>query len=440
MFYTQRDIIPAQFLNSTYICIMIWTISVIIITLLFSAFFSGSEIAFVSANKLGIEVIRNKGNRRGQILSNFYEKPKGFLSTMLVGNNIALVIFTIFMTKLIEPWLAPYLGSESTILLIIVTLIITMVILIFGEFLPKTLFRLYANEILYRFSYFLSFLKWILILPASIMTGLSNVLLRAIFKIPVDEVENVLTKIDLEHFIHDSISEEEAIDKEILTNALNLKQVKVRDCMIPRNEIIHIDKKDSVDDLLATFIEAKLSRIIVKDGDIENVIGYIHHQQLLDNPSALRNLILPISYVPEAMNVQDLMMKFIKEGTSIACVVDEFGGTAGLITLEDILEEIFGEIEDEHDDEGYIEEVISENEYRFSGRLEIDHLNEKFENLNFPEGEFHTLSGYIVMTNQTIPEQGEELILDGYKFIFEVVSDTKIETMRVVVLDEEEDQ
>ena len=418
---------------------MIWTISVILITLLLSAFFSGSEIAFVSANKLGIEVIRNKGNRRGQILSNFYEKPKGFLSTMLVGNNIALVIFTIYMTELIEPWLEEYLGQESNILLIVVTLIITIVILIFGEFLPKTLFRLYANEILYRFSYFLSFLKWLLIIPASLMTGLSNILLKSVFKIPVDEVENVLTKIDLEHYIHDSISEEETIDKEILTNALNLKQVKVRDCMIPRNEIIHIDKKDTVDDLLATFIEAKLSRIIVKDGDIENVIGYIHHQQLLYNPTILKKLIMPISYVPEAMNVQDLMMKFIKEGTSIACVVDEFGGTAGLITLEDILEEIFGEIEDEHDEEDYIEEVISENEYRFSGRLEIDHLNEKYENLKFPEGEFHTLSGYIVMTNQTIPEQGEELLLDGYKFIFEVVSDTKIETMRVIVLEEERD-
>ncbi|MDF1694322.1 MAG: hemolysin family protein [Saprospiraceae bacterium] len=419
---------------------MIWTLSVIFITLLLSAFFSGSEIAFVSANKLSIEVIRNKGNRRGQILSNFYEKPKGFLSTMLVGNNIALVIFTIFMTKLIEPWLEQYLGPGSNVLLVAVTLIITIVVLIFGEFLPKTLFRLYANEILYRFSYVLSFLKWLLIFPASLMTGLSNILLKSIFKIPIDEVENVLTKIDLEHYIHDSISEEEAIDKEILTNALNLKQVKVRDCMIPRNEVIHIDKKDTIDDLLATFIDAKLSRIIVKDGDIENVIGYIHHQQLLDNPTVLRKLIMPISYVPEAMNVQDLMMKFIKEGTSIACVVDEFGGTAGLITLEDILEEIFGEIEDEHDDEEYIEEILSDNTYRFSGRLEIDYLNEKYENLNFPDGEFHTLSGYIVMTAQTIPEQGDELVLNGCKFLFEVVSETKIEILQVQVLEEKEEK
>ncbi len=413
---------------------MLSTIIIILITLVLSAFFSGSEIAFISANKLGIEVMRNKGDKRGRILANFYEKPKGFLSTMLVGNNISLVIFTIFMTKLIEPLLTPPFEEESKFLLIIVTLIITLVVLIFGEFLPKTLFRLYANEILYRFSYPLSFLKWILMIPATIMTGLSNFLLKSIFRISTDEVENVLTKIDLEHYINDSISEEETFDKEILTNALNLKQVKVRDCMIPRNEIIHIDAKDSLDDLLEIFREARLSRIIVKDGDIENVIGYIHHQQLLKNPKNLKKTIMPITYIPEAMNVQDLMMNFIKTGTSLACVVDEFGGTAGLITLEDILEEIFGEIEDEHDDEDHSEEVISATEYRFAGRLEISQLNERYENIDFPDGEYHTLSGYIVMTHQTIPEEGDELDLDGYKFIFEKVSDTKIETVRVIVL------
>jgi len=381
--------------------------------------------------------MRNKGDKRGRILANFYEKPKGFLSTMLVGNNISLVIFTIFMTKLIEPWLTSTFDEGSIPLLIVVTLIITIVVLIFGEFLPKTLFRLYSNEILYRFSYVLSFLKWLLIIPASIMTGLSNLLLKSVFRIPTDEVENVLTKIDLEHYINDSISEEETIDKEILTNALNLKQVKVRDCMIPRNEIIHIDAKDSLDDLLDAFKEARLSRIIIKDGDIENVIGYIHHQQLLENPTTLKKIIMPITYIPEAMNVQDLMMNFIKEGTSLACVVDEFGGTAGLITLEDILEEIFGEIEDEHDQEDNSEEVLSSTEYRFAGRTEIDQLNEKYENINFPEGEYHTLSGYIVMTHQTIPEQDDELELDGYRFVFEKVSDTKIETVKVIVLPNE---
>ncbi len=411
---------------------------VIIITLLFSGFFSGSEIAFVSANKLGIEVMRNKGNKRGEILARFFKNPKSFLSAMLVGNNISLVVFTIFATKLIEPLLSPFLGIDSTILLIVVTLIITIIVLIFGEFLPKTIFRLYANETLYRFCYPLNFFKWLLAIPAYIMTGLSNILLKIVFKLPVDKVDKVLTKVDLYHYINDTVSEEETIDKEILTNALNLKQVKVRDCMIPRNEIINIDKSDSVDDLLGMFINSSVSRVIVQDGDIENVIGYVHHQQLLDNPKKISKIIKTISYIPEAMNVQDLMMTFLKNGTSIACVVDEFGGTAGLITLEDILEEIFGEIEDEHDGENYLEEVISEGEYRFSGRLEIDHLNEKYGNINFPEGEYQTLSGYIVMTNQSIPEEGEEIMLDGNRFIFEKVSDTKIEQLRVIIMKRED--
>jgi len=417
---------------------MITTIIIILVSLILSAFFSGSEIAFVSANKLGIEVMRNKGDRRGKILANFYQNPKAFLSTMLVGNNIALVIFTIFMTELIEPRLTPLFSEASTLLPVIITLIITIVVLVFGEFLPKTIFRLFANEIIYRFSYFLNFLKWILLLPASLMTGMSNIILKGLFKISVDEVENVLTKVDLEHYIHDSISEEETIDKEILTNALNLKQVRVRDCMIPRNEVIHIDKKENLQKLTETFIESRLSRILITDGDIENVIGYIHHQQLLDNPKNIRKLIIPIIYVPAAMNVQDLLLQFTKEGTSIACVVDEFGGTAGLITMEDILEEIFGEIEDEHDDEGFTEEKLGENEYRFSGRLELDYLNEKYENLHFPDGEYHTLSGYIVMTDQSIPEEGAELELDGYVFIIESVSDTKIECVRVLVPHSEE--
>lgn len=409
----------------------------IIITLLLSAFFSGSEIAFVSANKLGVEVMKNKGDKRGRILADFYSNPKGFLSTMLVGNNIALVVFTICMSQLIEPLFIPTFGEESNLLLLVTTLIITIVVLIFGEFLPKTIFRLYANEILYRFTYVLSVLKWLLIIPATIMTGLSNFLLKSIFRVKTDEVENVLTKIDLEHFINDSISEEEDIDKEILTNALNLKQVKVRDCMIPRNEIIHIDKKDSIGDLIDTFKSSKLSRILIKDGDLENVVGYIHHQQLLENPTSLRKIIMPITYIPEAMNVQDLMTNFIKEGTSIACVVDEFGSTAGVIALEDILEEIFGEIEDEHDVEDLKDIQLSENEFRFSGRMEIDHINEKYDNLNIPEGEYHTLSGYVVMTSQTIPEEGGQLDLDGYRFFFEKVSDTKIEILKVTVLEEE---
>lgn len=412
----------------------------IIIFLLLSAFFSGSEIAFVSANKLGIEVMKNKKSRRGNILAKFYEKPAEFLGTMLVGNNIALVIFTILMTQLIEPVLEPIIGSSGATLLLSVTLIITAVVLIFGEFLPKTLFRLFSNDMLMALAYPLRFFKWLLAIPTYIMTVLSDGLLKHILRQPTDQVESALTRVDLEHFINDKISEEEDIDKEILTNALNLSQTKVRECMIPRTEIVHIEKSASIDEVLATFKESRLSRVIITDGGIENVTGYIHHQQLLDNPKSIRKLVMPISYVPEAMNVQSLMYNFIKEETTIACVVDEFGGTAGLITLEDILEEIFGEIEDEHDIEDNVEHVINEDEYVFSGRLEIDYLNEKYEGLNFPEGEYHTLSGYIVMTSGSIPEANAKIQMDGFDFILEEVSETKIEVVRVIKLYEVEEE
>jgi CBS domain containing-hemolysin-like protein len=251
---------------------------------------------------------------------------------------------------------------------------------------------------------------------------------------PTEDATSVLTRVDLEHFIEDSVTESEDIDKEILTNALNLGSLKVRDCMIPRTEMVYVDNDATYEEVLGLFKSSKMSRIVVIENDIENVVGYIHHQQLLDNSRNIKKLILPLPYVPEAMNVQDLMHKFIKDGSNIACVVDEFGGTAGLITLEDILEEIFGEIEDEHDQEDYTEEMISENEYLFSGRLELDYLNEKYEHLKLPDGDFQTLSGYIVMTHGSIPETGTELKLENYKFILEEVGETRIELVRVHIL------
>ena len=420
---------------------MATTLFVILLTLLLSALFSGSEMAYLSANKLGIEVLKNKGHKRGKLLANFYENPRSFLGTMLVGNNISLVIFTMFMTTLIEPAFEPFLGSGSLVTLLLITLLITIVVLIFGEFLPKTIFRLFANELLYRLAYVLSFFKWLLALPTSLMTGLSNFFLKTVFKVAVDDVSNVFTRVDLEHYINDNLSEEETIDKDILTNALNLSSVKVRECMVPRMEIISIDKNLPLDEIVEVFRASNLSRILVTtDGDIENVEGYIHHQQLISNPKTIGKLVLPIAYVPEAMNVQDLMLTFTKQGTNIACVVDEFGGIAGLITLEDILEEIFGEIEDEHDEEGYTEEQISDSEYLFSARLEIDFLNEKYEHLQIPDSsEYTTLSGYLVMTAENIPDVGEEIILDGYKYIIEEVGETRIETVRVIKLQKEEE-
>ena len=412
----------------------------IIIFLLLSAFFSGSEIAFVSSNKLGIEVLQDKGTRRGKLIYGMYQNARKFIATALVGNNIALVVFTILMTK----FLAPLFGEsnpDAYWVLIINTIIITVVVLIFGEFLPKIFSRLYATSFLYTAAYPLKFFQWLLAIPTWIMTKLSSSILRYIFRAPIEKVDNALSMIDLQHFINEEVSEEdENIDKEILTNALNLNQLKVRDCMIPRTEITDIDITASMDELLAVFKESNHSRIIVADGDVENVIGYVHHQQLLQNPSSIKKIMMMLPYVPEAMNIQLLLNKFIAERTSIACVVDEFGGTAGIITLEDILEEIFGEIEDEHDSEDLVDVKLSESEYRFSGRIELDFINEKYDALNIPEGEYHTLSGYIVMTSGSIPEEGSEIELDGMKFILERVSEKKIDLVRLVIVEIDEEE
>lgn len=414
------------------------TISLILLIIFFlalSALFSGSEIAFISSSKLRVELKRKRGSRRGKILADFFDKPAHFLGTMLVGNNIALVIFTFLMTKLLNPIINPFVPSEP-ILLLLNTIITTLVVLVFGEFLPKTIFRLFADNILYFLAYPLRFFQFLLGVPSWLMTQLSNFLLKYVLKTPIEKVDNVFTRVDLAHFIEASFSSDtdEEIDKELFQNALEFRQVKVKECMVPRTEIEAIDVNASIEELLALFQSSRLSRILVTDGDMDNILGYVHHQQMLSNPKKLAAIVLDMPFVPEVMRVQEVMNRFIKNRVSIACVVDEFGGTAGIITLEDIVEEIFGEIEDEHDQEDYIENQISGSEFLFSGRLEIDYLNEKYEALNFPEGEYHTLSGYLVTVTETIPQQGINIELGDYQFILELVSDTKIETVRVIKL------
>ncbi len=403
-----------------------------------SALFSGTEIAFISASKLVVELKKKKGARRGRILGSFFDKPSEFLGTMLVGNNIALVIFSILMTKLMEPWLV---GYSSLFVLMAETVVVTVVVLCFGEFLPKTLFRLYADEILYFLAFPLRIIKFLLAIPSKLMTRLSAFFLKLITKGKIEQTEDAFTRLDLENFIRSSRTDsEDDIDTELFEKALHLREVKVKECMVPRPEIESIEDTGSIDELIQVFKETNHSRIIVYQDDIDNVLGYVHHQQMLEQPNSIKKLILEMPYVPEAMRVRNLLNYFIKNKINIACVVDEFGGTAGIITLEDILEEIFGEIIDEHDQEEHIEQQISETEFIFSGRLELDYLNEKYPTFNFPEDhDYHTLSGYLVMTTETIPEQGVEIELGGCRFILELVSDTKIETIRVIKLPEEED-
>lgn len=410
----------------------------IIFFLLLSALFSGSEIAYVSANKLKIELIKKRGSRRGKIITRFYDRPANFLGTMLVGNNIALVVFTSLVERSLNPYLARLTQSEF-LLFLLVTIIITVIVLVIGEFIPKTFFRLFSDNALYFLAFPLRFFQWLLSPLAWIMTYGSNVILNRLLRLPVEQAEQVFTRIDLEEFISLSQkgNEEEDIDRELFGKALNLKDIRVREAMVPRPEIEYIDANASLEELEQIILETKLSRILVIDGEIDQVLGYIHHQQLLKGPESLRSIMMDIPFVPEVMPVIVLMNKFIRERIYIACVVDEFGGVSGIITLEDILEELFGEIEDEHDQEEHIEIQVSDTEFVFSGRLEVSHLNERYAAINFPEGDYHTLSGYLVMTTETIPEKGQEVVLDGYRFLFEMVSDTKIEMIRVFKLDEE---
>jgi len=413
----------------------------IILFVLLSVLFSGSEEAFIAANKLKVELKKKKGTSRSRIFSKFYDKPSAFIGAMIVGSQIVLVIFTLLISGLLNEFFSNQLGIYSTgLLLLLDVLIIALILLLFGEFLLKTIFRLYADDILYQTSFFIRALQMLLAVPAWMMIKTSDFVLRVAFKTPAERVDNAFTRLDLEDFINDARSDfEEEIDKEMFGKVLNLNDTRVRECMVPRTEVENIDISAAVSELEQLFKETKLSRILVSENDIDNVLGYVHHQQLLKQPADIRSLILPITFVPEAMPVTDLMNDFIKERNNIACVVDEFGGLAGVIALEDILEEIFGEIEDEHDQEEYIEVQVSEHQYRFSGRLEISYLNEKYK-LRFPEGDYHTLSGYLVTATSTIPEESATIELEGYRFILESVSDTKIEVVRVIDLSQKAEQ
>ncbi|TVR87666.1 MAG: HlyC/CorC family transporter [Saprospirales bacterium] len=407
----------------------------IVVFLMLSAFFSGLEIAFISANKLGVELKKSSGSRKGRIIGAFYDRPDSFLGGLLVGNNIALVAFTYFMTRFLAARLDNYVDS-GILLLILITLIITAMVLIFGEFLPKTLFRLYANQILFATAYVISFFQMLLKPPTWFVTSLSGFMLKNIFRQKFDYDDNSFTRHDLERFVSsEEVAKGNHLDTDLFRNALNLKEVKVRDCMVPRTEIQYIDVTSNIHEVIKSFRATSHSRLLVIDGDIDKVIGYVHHQSLFSKQSSIRKMMMEIPIVPEVLNVKDLLVMFTKSRINIACVVDEYGGTSGLITLEDVLEEIFGEIEDEHDLEELVEKQVGEGEYLFSGRLEIDYLNEKYDDIKFPEGEYVTLSGYLTNITGNIPEQGTMVEQNGYRFTMELVSDKKIETVRVNILD-----
>lgn len=406
-------------------------------TLLFIAFFSGLEIAFVSASRLSVELKKKQGLSSGSILSKFMEEPSRFLGACLIGVNIFMVVYGLLFSELMRTSLwNPLKLQNEYVKLLFDTILSSLVVLIFGEFLPKAIFRARNDSLLSFFAPVAKLFYNIFNPVSSLFVNLSEAILKYLFNVRVKDKGEPFSKIDLEHFYQQTREqdpESQDLNTELFENALSLPTIKVRQCLVPRTEIEAVDINMPVENALNHFIETKLSKLVVYEGNIDNIQGYIHQLDLFKKPKDLRSILLPIPVVPETMSATDLMNKFTKERKSIAWVVDEFGGTAGIITMEDILEEIFGEIRDEYDTEEFVEKQIAENEFIFSGRLELDYLNEKYE-LEFPEAESETLSGYIINQHETIPHAKERIIIDKYEFDIITVSDTRIEMVKLKIL------
>jgi len=395
------------------------------------------EIAFVSSNKLRFELNKKQKDLASSILSVFYRHPQRYISTMLVGNNISLVIYGILMAEILEPVLG-FLGNQFLITLT-QTIIATVLVLITGEFLPKTIFRINPNLWLRLFSWLL-YAFYILLYPVSSFSSwLSIRVLRLIgVRVIQGTQTNIFSRIDLNYLIQESFDNEQSETEfenevKIFQNALDFSKVRLRDCFVPRTEIIALEYNTSLDSLKQTFIETGLSKIPIYKSDIDNIIGYIHSSEMFQHQNEWKKYINQIPIVPENMAAQKLMKIFMQQKKSIAVVVDEFGGTAGIITLEDIMEEIFGEIEDEHDNRDYTAEKTGENEYLLSGRLEVKNANAKF-NLNIPESEeYDTIAGFILKHHQHFPKLNEVLKIEGFSFKCVKVSNNRIELVKVTV-------
>lgn len=411
----------------------------ILITMTFSAFFSGMEIAFVSSNKLRFEMDRNSQSINSRILSIFFHNPNNFISTMLVGNNIALVIYGILMAQVIEQNLLAGLINNQFLVVLIQTIISTLIILVTGEFLPKTLFKINPNFTLNVLA-IPTFICYIILYPISkFASGVSNLLLRMVgIKTNKDASDKAFTKVDLDYFIQSSIQDtknEQEIDTEIkiFRNALDFSSIKIRDCMVPRTEIVAIEYGTPLDELKARFIESGISKIIVYRENIDNIVGYIHSSEMFHDLTDWTKNIRQLPIVPETMGAHKLMKLFMQQKKSLAVVVDEFGGTSGIVALEDLVEEIFGEIEDEHDTTSYIAKSIGENEYILSGRLEIEKANELFS-LDLPESDdYQTIGGLILHQYQSFPKIHEVIAFDKFQFKIIKVTATKIELVKLKV-------
>lgn len=406
------------------------------VTILMMGFFAGIEMAFYSVNRFGIELKKKQGKQSGIILSRFIENPQLFISTTLVGFTLFLVSFILLFSEVTVP-LWKKIGLENDIArLLLDILIATFVVLIFAEFIPRAIFRAHSNFILTKLVWVINLFYQILQPIGTMFISLSDWTLKYVFNVRVQESKEVFGGSILDTLFQqhsDDDASQQKIDTDLFDNALNLHHTKVRQCLVPRKEIIGVEVKSSVEQVREKFIDTKLSKLIVYENNIDHILGYVHQLDMFKNPENIQSILLPIPAVPESMSATDLISRFSKERKSIAWVVDEFGGTAGIVTMEDVLEEIFGEIHDEYDSEEFVEKRLAEDEYIFSGRLELDYLCKKYE-LEFPDNDSETLSGYIISQHETIPKQKERIIIDDFEFDILSVSDTRIEMVKMKLL------
>jgi putative hemolysin len=419
----------------------------IIASLLLIGFFAGIEIAFISANKLSIELNRKQGTKAGKVWGYYADHPARFIATTLVGINLVFVVYGLLVVDMLFPiwhWIEKQLPktlieSVKYIKLFVETILSTFIVLMV-EFLAKAFFRARNNSILSSnsISNIVRFFYWMFSSIGTYFVNIAEWILKYILNVKINNKKDIFSKVDLEHFIQQSKNHEEEdsseLNKELFENALSLSETRLRECLIPRREIEGVNSNLSIEEVKAKFIETHLSKLVVYDENIDSITGYIHQLDLFKRPASVKEILLPIPTVPESMSATDLMNKFSKERRSIAWVIDEFGGTAGIVTMEDLLEEIFGEIKDEYDTEEFVDKQLASNEFIFSGRLELDFITEKYE-LVFPDDEAtETLSGYIIKNNEEIPKLKDHIIIGNYEIDILSVSDTRIEMVKLKVL------
>ena len=417
---------------------MVEPISIIIIltTLVLSAFFSGFEIAYVSSNKVHLEILKKQEGVIANVLTKLTRKPSKLLATMLVGNNVALVVYGFEMGKVMTALLPNFFQN-----VLWHTIISTLIILITAEFMPKVFFQIYANQLLKLFA-IPAYFFYLLFYPlSSFVMWISDFVLRVFFKTKGDYVPLSFTKVELVDYISEqleNVPKKEEMDSEVqmFQNALEFSGVKAREIMIPRTEIVAVELNESIENLIATFVSSGFSKILIYNENIDDILGYVHSFDMFKKPKNIKEVLIPIVNIPETIQINEVLNLLTRKRKSMAVVLDEYGGTSGIVTLEDIVEELFGEIEDEHDKDKFIEEQLSETEYLFSARLEVEYLNETYH-LEIPESEeYETLGGFIVLHNEGIPTQGEKIEISPFTFVIEACSQTKIETVRLIVNNE----